>query len=145
MTEFSLDSVLRVREILRTRGGEHKYYIRTFGCQQNEADSERLAGMCEAMGYIQTDDPAEANLILVNTCAVREHAETKAYSIVGNYKHVKEKNPDVLIGVGGCMTAQRARADKFKMSNPYVSFTFDPASISRIPELDYIQAPGSLK
>ncbi|MBQ4096785.1 MAG: tRNA (N6-isopentenyl adenosine(37)-C2)-methylthiotransferase MiaB, partial [Clostridia bacterium] len=100
-----------------------KFFVQTFGCQQNEADSERLAGLCCAMGYEKTDSPEDAELILVNTCAVREHAEKKALSIIGQYKHIKDRNPAVVIGVGGCMVTQRSRADKLKMSYPYVSFT----------------------
>ena len=64
--------------------------VDTYGCQQNEADSERLAGLCRMMGYRKTDDPAEAELILVNTCAVREHAEKRALSFIGQYKKLKE-------------------------------------------------------
>ncbi|MBQ3637167.1 MAG: tRNA (N6-isopentenyl adenosine(37)-C2)-methylthiotransferase MiaB [Clostridia bacterium] len=119
----------------RTGEDAPKYYIQTFGCQQNEADSERLAGMCAAMGYTRTGLPDEAELILVNTCAVREHAEKRALSIIGSYKHVKDKNPGTLIGVGGCMVTQKARADKLKNSYPYVSFTFDTGAADRVPEL----------
>ena len=119
------------------RTGERapKYYIQTFGCQQNEADSERLAGLCAAMGYVKTDLPGEAELILVNTCAVREHAEKRALSIIGSYKHIKDKNPAVVIGVGGCMVTQKARADKLRGSYPYVSFTFDTGAVDRVPAL----------
>lgn len=112
-----------------------KYFIQTFGCQQNEADSERLAGLCEAMGYIRTSAPDDALLILVNTCAIREHAEKKALSIIGQYKHIKDANPDVVIGVGGCMVTQEARAAKLKMSYPYVSFTFDTGALHKVPSL----------
>lgn len=112
-------------------------FIRTFGCQQNEADSERLAGLCVAMGYTLTDNPDDAELILVNTCAVREHAEKKALSIIGSYKHLREKNPSLIIGVGGCMVTQGHRADKLKMSYPYVNFVFDTGSIHKLPELLY--------
>ncbi len=111
------------------------YFIQTFGCQQNEADSERLAGLCEAMGYTRVSAPADAKLILVNTCAIREHAEKKALSIIGQYKHIKDADPDVIIGVGGCMVTQEARATKLKMSYPYVAFTFDTGAIHRIPSL----------
>ncbi|MBQ7312410.1 MAG: tRNA (N6-isopentenyl adenosine(37)-C2)-methylthiotransferase MiaB, partial [Clostridia bacterium] len=111
------------------RGVTPKYFIQTFGCQQNEADSERLAGLCETMGYTRADTPQEALLILVNTCAIREHAEKKALSIIGQYKHIKDANPDLIIGVGGCMVTQEARAAKLKMSYPYVSFTFDTGAI----------------
>ena len=110
------------------------YYIETFGCQQNEADSERLAGLAELMGY-RKSAPEDASLILVNTCAIREHAEKKAFSIIGEFKHIREKNPALIIGVGGCMVTQRHRADKFKMSYPYVSFTFDTGSIHLVPSL----------
>lgn len=110
-------------------------YVQTFGCQQNEADSERLCGLAVSMGYRTVLDPADAELILVNTCAIREHAEKRALSIIGQYKHLKDQNPDVLIGVGGCMVTQEHRADKLKMSYPYVAFTFDTGAIHRLPEL----------
>ena len=120
---------------IRALGGTRYYYIRTFGCQQNEADSERMAGLCEKMGYTRTDSPEKAKLILVNTCAVREHAEKKALSIIGQYKHVKDADPEVVIGVGGCMVTQGHRADKLKNSYPYVSFVFDTGSLHKLPEL----------
>lgn len=116
-------------------GKNKKYFIQTFGCQQNEADSERLAGYCVMMGYSPAETPEDAQLILVNTCAVREHAEKKALSIIGQYKHIKDRDPSVVIGVGGCMVTQQSRADQLKRSYPYVSFTFDTGAIHRIPEL----------
>ena len=112
-----------------------KYFIQTFGCQQNAADSERLAGLCTAMGYAPTDTPDNADIILVNTCAVREHAEKKALSIIGNYRHIKKENPNLIIGVGGCMVTQQSRSDKLKTSYPYVSFTFDTGALQMVPVL----------
>ena len=111
------------------------YFIHTLGCQQNEADSERLAGLASLMGYRAVSDPNDARLILVNTCAIREHAEKRALSFIGEYKHIKEAHPDTIIGVGGCMVTQRHRADKLKMSFPYVSFTFDTGAIHKVPSL----------
>ena len=111
------------------------YYILTFGCQQNEADSERLGGLCVSMGYRRTEDMESADLILVNTCAIREHAEKKALSIIGSCKHIREKNPGLLVGVGGCMVTQKHRADKLKGSYPYVSFTFDTGAVHLLPSL----------
>ena len=138
-TAEHLSRIASVRQRLEKAGrtGEHapKYFIQTFGCQQNEADSERLSGLCTAMGYVKTGRAEEAELILVNTCAVREHAEKKALSIIGGYKHIKDKNPAVIIGVGGCMVTQKARADKLKGSYPYVSFTFDTGAVDRVPAL----------
>ncbi|MBE6707997.1 MAG: tRNA (N6-isopentenyl adenosine(37)-C2)-methylthiotransferase MiaB [Ruminococcaceae bacterium] len=110
-------------------------YVRTFGCQQNEADSERMMGVAISMGYRKVEAPEEAKLILVNTCAVREHAEKKALSIIGSYKHIKDSDSEVIIGVGGCMVTQGHRADKLKMSYPYVNFVFDTGSLHKLPEL----------
>ena len=110
-------------------------YILTFGCQQNVADSEKLSGMCEQMGYTLTDHAEEADLIMVNTCAIREHAEKKALSIIGQYKHIRVKNPDLIIGVCGCMTAQEHRREELKMKYPYVTFTLGTASLHHFPKV----------
>jgi len=111
------------------------YYILTFGCQQNEADSERLGGLCTAMGYRRVTSMEEADLILVNTCAIREHAEKKALSIIGSCKHLREIKPGLVVGIGGCMVTQKHRAEKLKNSYPYVSFTFDTGAIHLLPSL----------
>jgi len=113
--------------------GESRVYVLTFGCQQNEADSERLLGLALSLGYGRADSPEEAELILVNTCAIREHAELKALSIIGGFKHVKEKNPRVVIGVCGCMAAEPHRVEDLKRRYPYVSFTLEPAKIASLP------------
>ena len=116
-------------------GISRKAYILTFGCQQNEADSEKLSGMAEEMGYEIVSAPDEASLILVNTCAIREHAEKKALSTVGQYKHLKAKNPDLLIGVCGCMVTQAHRVEEIKHRYPYVDFVFGTSSVHRLPQL----------
>ncbi len=112
-------------------------HIRTYGCQQNEADSEILAGYAESMGYKLTDDAEKADMILVNTCAVREHAELKALSITGQFKHLKEKKPSLLIGICGCMVSQETRKEKIKKSYPYVDFLFGTSMLYRFPEILY--------
>lgn len=136
-TKKSLDFAALVKEAVNGGKAKRKYFIQTFGCQQNEADSERLAGMCAMMGYERAERPEDAGLILVNTCAVREHAEKKALSIIGQYKHIKDADPSVMIGVGGCMVTQESRSNKLKMSYPYVSFTFDTGALYKVPELLY--------
>ena len=78
-------------------GHPPRAFVRTFGCQQNEADSERLRGTLVLLGYELCDNEREADCILVNTCAIREHAEIKALSVIGQYKHLKAKNPDLII------------------------------------------------
>ena len=110
-------------------------YILTFGCQQNVADSEKLSGMCEAMGYALTEKSEEADLIMVNTCAIREHAEQKALSVVGQYKHLKAKKPDMVIGVCGCMVAQEHRREALRRSYPYVDFVFGTTVLHHFPRL----------
>lgn len=116
-------------------GYQKKAFVLTFGCQQNEADSEKLAGMCEKMGYEILSAPETADVILVNTCAIREHAEQKALSIVGQYKHLKAKKPTLLIGVCGCMVTQEHRREDIKHRYPYVDFVFGTSSIHRLPQL----------
>ena len=111
-----------------------KAHVVTFGCQQNEADSERLAGMAQAMGYTVTENIEEADLIVINTCAVREHAELKALSITGQFKHLKEKNPSLIIAIGGCMVSQEHRKDDVKYKYPYVNFIFGTSMLYRFPE-----------
>ena len=136
-----LDYIKKVREILDDRkksdGLERYVYVLTFGCQQNEADSEKLLGTAISMGYLKCDDPKDASLILVNTCAIREHAELKALSVIGQFKHIREKNPELVIGVCGCMTAQTHRIDELKRRYPYVTFTLDPSEMSMLPEILY--------
>ena len=133
--------IARVRAVVlgqKAETGEIKYaYVQTFGCQQNEADSEKIAGMCRAMGYEITDTVELADLIMVNTCAVREHAEQKALSIIGQYKHLKAAKPQMLIGVCGCMVTQEHHKDTIKHSYPYVDFVLGTSSLHRLPELVY--------
>ena len=122
-------------QLAKGLGHVPKCFVLTFGCQQNEADSEKLAGMAQDMGYELCDDPADADLIAVNTCAIREHAEQKALSIVGQYKHLKAKKPSLIIAVCGCMVAQEHRREDIKHKYPYVDLTFGTASLHRFPEL----------
>ena len=122
-------------QLAKALGHAPRCFVLTFGCQQNEADSEKLAGMAQDMGYELCSDPADADLIAVNTCAIREHAEQKALSIVGQYKHLKAKKPSLIIAVCGCMVAQGHRREDIKHKYPYVDLTFGTASLHRFPEL----------
>ena len=115
-------------------GNRRRVFVMTLGCQQNEADSEKLLGMAEAMGYEETATPEDASLILVNTCAIREHAEKRALSIVGQYKHIKAKNPELIICICGCMVVQEHRIQDIKMRYPYVDVLFGTSSIYKLPE-----------
>lgn len=132
------DCTAKVRERIlseRDGGARRACCVVTYGCQQNEADGERIAGMARDMGYTITYTPEDAELIIVNTCAVRDHAEKKALSVTGGYKHLKVKNPDLKIGVCGCMVSQEKMSEKLKKSYPYVDFVFGTESIWRFPEI----------
>ena len=122
-----------VRSLLSDR--EHFAYVYTFGCQQNEADSEKIRGILRAMSYTVTCDPEIADIVILNTCAVRELAELKALSMIGNFKEMKRKNPDFIIGIAGCMTAEKHIVEKIKKSFHYVNFTLNPGMIHKLPEL----------
>jgi tRNA-2-methylthio-N6-dimethylallyladenosine synthase len=127
-----------MERVRRLFDGKEKYIcIQTYGCQQNEADSERLGGMAEQMGYLFTDQPSEADVILINTCAVREHAELKTLSITGQFKHLKENKPSLIIGICGCMVSQEHRIDDIKNKYPYVDFLFGTESLFRFPLILY--------
>ena len=131
-----MDRVRARNEAYQSQTGRvKKAYMLTFGCQQNEADSEKLAGMAKAMGYEIVSSPEDADLIAVNTCAIREHAEKKALSIVGQFKHLKAKRPDMMIAVCGCMVTQEHRREEIKRRYPYVDFVFGTSSIHRFPQL----------
>lgn len=109
-----------------------KVYIRTFGCQMNEYDSAKMADvLAAAEGYEPTDDPEQADLILFNTCSVREKAQEKVFSDLGRVKHLKKKG--VLIGVGGCVASQEGE-DIIRRA-PYVDVVFGPQTLHRLPEL----------
>ncbi len=129
----------RVRAIIcekSQRLGRPLYvFVQTFGCQQNEADSERILGSAENLGYLKTDSLEDADLIIFNTCAVREHAELKALSKTGQLKHLKEKNKELLIGLWGCMVTQDHRKNDIKMKYPYVDFVAGTNMLHRLPEI----------
>ena len=129
------DYAERVRAIISNE--KKYYYVYTFGCQQNEADSEKIRALAEDMGYIASSDPMKCDLVIVNTCAIRAHAEMKALSLLGSFRAVKKKNPDFILGVVGCMPAQSNVAKSLKEKFHYVSFTAEPNMLYRIPELVY--------
>jgi tRNA-2-methylthio-N6-dimethylallyladenosine synthase len=108
-------------------------YIKTFGCQMNEYDTEKMLGVLKSCDYHPTDNFLEADLILLNTCSIREKVEQKVYSTLGRLKRLKEKNPSLIIGVGGCMAQQEA--EKLLQKVPYINMVFGTQSITRLSEL----------
>jgi len=112
-------------------------YTHTFGCQQNEADTERIRGMLHAMGYQMTDVAADADFILYNTCAVREHAEQRAFGNLGGLSPLKRQKPDVIIALCGCMVQQEKNVEKIRQSYPQVNLLFGTHALWRFPSLLY--------
>lgn len=126
----------RVRELL-SASPPPAAYVRTFGCQQNVSDGERLRGTIAAMGYRFTGDPAEADLILLNTCAVREHAEDRVFGFLGTFKKLMDERPSRILAVCGCMAREGHIAEKLRRSFPYVSICFGPQHRHRLAEFVY--------
>lgn len=114
---------------------QRKACVRSFGCQLNVSDGEKIKGLLKKMGYSFTEDENEADLIILNTCAVRENAEDRIYGIVGSMKKLKELNQSLIIGIAGCMTAQSHVAEKIKKSYPQVDFVMGTSALSALPEL----------
>ena len=111
--------------------------VDTYGCQQNVADSQRIMGMLRDMGCGFTQDPYAADIIVINTCAIRENAEKKVFGVVGQLVHVKERNPEVVICLCGCMAQQETVADRIRKSYRHVDLVFGPQALWRFPELLY--------
>ncbi len=130
-SKYVIEHNKRFKEL---KGRAPRVFVRTFGCQQNEADSEKLVGIAEALGYEYTDSEDGAELVIFNTCAVREHAELKALSLTGQLKHIKEKNPELIVAVCGCMVAQEHRLNDIKNKYPYVDFLFGTGTPHMLPK-----------
>lgn len=110
-------------------------YVHSYGCQQNVSDGEHLKGVLLDIGYGLCSGPEDADLILFNTCAVREHAEQRVFGNVGALKRLKEQKPDLIIGLCGCMVQQPRILDKLRASYPFVDLAFGTNAIDQLPEL----------
>ncbi len=110
-------------------------YVHSYGCQQNVSDGERIKGVLMDIGFGLCDNPEDADLVLFNTCAVREHAEQRVLGNVGALKPIKERKPDLIIGLCGCMANQQHVVDKIRKSYPYVDLVFGVDGIDTLPAL----------
>lgn len=139
-----LGYIERVKEILPNLYDHQPLAcINTYGCQQNVADSEKIKGILEAMGYALTEDYTEADFVLFNTCAVRGHAEDRVFGNIGRTKQLKKDKGGVLVAVCGCMAQQEIICDKVKKSYPYVDMLFGTHHIQNLPEYIYKRLTGS--
>ena len=119
----------------RIEGRGKTYYIETYGCQMNVRDSETIAGLLQEMGYSPAEGRDTANVILFNTCCVRDHAEKRLLANIGALKERKEEDPGLIIGICGCMMQQADVAKKVMRRFPFVNFVFGTNVLWRLPEL----------
>ena len=110
-----------------------KLFIQTYGCQMNQYDSERIAQVMGRANYTLTDEPANADLILLNTCSVRDKAEQKVYSALGSWREIKQQKSSVIIGVGGCVAQQEG--DRLLKRVAHLDLVFGTHNIHRLPEM----------
>ena len=125
----------KVREMFEAREAHPVACVDTFGCQQNVADGQKLMGMLQEMGFTLTDKPEEADVAILNTCAVREHAEDRVFGNLGALSHAKKKNPEMVLCLCGCMAQEQRVSERIKKSYPYVNLVFGPHALWRFPEL----------
>ncbi len=112
-----------------------KYYLKTYGCQMNEHDSENISAMLEAMGFVRADDYNDADLVLLNTCSIRENAHNKAFGMLGRLKHLKGQKKDLIIGLCGCMAQEAKVCEEILNKYKYVNFVFGTHNIYQLPEI----------
>jgi tRNA-2-methylthio-N6-dimethylallyladenosine synthase len=118
--------------------GQHRQYlIQTYGCQANEADSEMIAGIFEQMGFDEASTPEDADIILLNTCAIRDNAEQRIWGELGRLSKLKKVNPDLVLGICGCMTQEEGVVERLLQKTPYVDLIFGTHNIHKLPEYIY--------
>lgn len=134
--EFILD------EKYKSLGEGKKYRIQTYGCQANEADSEIVAGILEKIGFTLAEDEVDADLILLNTCAIRENAENRIWGELGRLKIYKKDKPNLVLGVFGCMPQEERVVEKILDEYPYVSLVYGTHNFYKLPEYIYRLSEG---
>lgn len=117
-------------------------YVHSFGCQQNQSDGEKIKGLLTEIGYGFTDHIESADLVIYNTCAVRENAQDRVFGNVGALKPLKQERPGMLIGLCGCMMQQNSVSEKIKKSYPYVDLVFGTHALHLLPELLFKRVSG---
>ena len=120
---------------VKNLGMGKKYYIKTYGCQMNEHDSEVIAAILEDMKYTKADDYEDANLIILNTCAIRENAHNKTFGMLGRIKHLKQTKRDLLVGLAGCMSQEESVVDEILDKYKWMDFVFGTHNIHKLPEI----------
>lgn len=133
--EVKYEKDFSIPEQFRGMGEGRKFFIRTYGCQMNEHDTEVMAGIFMALGYQPTDSVDDANVILLNTCAIRENAENKVFGELGHLKSLKLEKPDLLLGVCGCMSQEESVVSRILAKHSFVDMIFGTHNIHRLPQI----------
>lgn len=120
---------------LKELGKGKKYFVKTYGCQMNEHDGENIKAILEDMSYTETDDMESADVILLNTCAIRENAHNKVFGYLGRIKHLKESRPDIIAGLCGCMAQEEVVVNEIIKKHKYLDFVFGTHNIHELPEI----------
>ena len=127
--QFKLDEKIKNKYLGK------KYYLKTYGCQMNEHDSENIRALLENIGFSEIDDYEKADLILLNTCSIRENAHNKAFGMLGRIKHLKEMRPEVLVGLCGCMAQEASVVEEILTDYKFVNFVFGTHNLYDLPEI----------
>ena len=129
------DFEAKIKEMFNAREAHPVACVDTFGCQQNVADGQKLMGMLADCGFTFTEDAKEADLVILNTCAVREHAEQRVFGNLGILTHTKKENPEQVICLCGCMAQEERVSKRVKESYRHVDLVFGPHALWKFPEL----------
>lgn len=133
--EKVINKIYRTNINVKDIGVGKSYFVKTYGCQMNEHDTENLKALLEEMGFSECQDYTKADLVLLNTCSIRENAHNKAFGMLGRLKHLKESNPNLVIGLCGCMAQEEKVVDEILKKYKYVNFVFGTHNIERLPDL----------
>ena len=119
----------------KNMGLNKRYFVKTYGCQMNEHDSEMISAILEDMGYSKANDYNDADLIILNTCAIRENAHNKTFGMLGRIKHLKQTKKDLLVGLAGCMSQEESVVDEIISKYKWMDFVFGTHNIHKLPEI----------
>ena len=127
----------KLNDLYKNIGNNKTYHVKTYGCQMNEHDSENIEGLLDSIGFTKIDDMEKADLVILNTCSIRENAHNKAFGMLGRLKHLKEEKPNLIIGVCGCMAQEEVVVNEILSKYRHVNFVFGTHNLFDLPRLIY--------
>ena len=127
----------KLDDIYQNIGKGKSYYVKTYGCQMNEHDTENIEGLLDSIGFIKSDEMEDADVVVLNTCSIRENAHNKAFGMLGRLKHLKEERPNLIVGVCGCMAQEEVVVNEILSKYRHVNFVFGTHNLHDLPKLIY--------